>query len=140
MNIDYKNFKKDLNSTIRIYLDEYDFFEVLQKESEFEKIYMNNYWSIKISMLSLFPHISVSFSFYSLTGEYCKPNILVDFLKIDKIELSDHFSEFSRREKDINDYKTQMMYVCECIDRFYKPLLNGQKKYSDYLKFEDQYK
>jgi hypothetical protein len=138
MNIDYDTFQIDIDKTITPLLEKYGFTEK-KISNTYEKLFQKDYWIIEISMLKLFPYISVSFSFLnSETKDAYKNEILEKILEINQEELSSHYTDFKSRIGFENYFK-EMIYVCETLEKFYKPILNGEltkQVYDNFLKNE----
>ncbi|WP_440881124.1 hypothetical protein [Tenacibaculum sp. C7A-26P2] len=135
MNIDYDLFQIDIDKTITPLMDEYGFIEK-KGANTFEKLYQNGIWMIEISMTKLFPYVSVSYTFFdSETNQACKNEIIEKILGIKKEDLLSHYKDFKSRI-GFESYYKEMMYVCESLEKFYKPILTGEFTCEDYKKFE----
>lgn len=76
MMIKYLGFNDDSELILGEYLKNFSFIEIGYSTDEFYKIYENDYWKIKISMLFDFPFIGVSFEFLSKSNETISNSIL----------------------------------------------------------------
>jgi hypothetical protein len=134
LDIDYLDFEKDIKATIEHYLLQNDFTEANTDNQPFTKNYVSKHWCIEISMINYFPHISPSFKFSNLSGEHCLPGTLNKLLKIEQNEVMTHYNDFKKR-CGFDTQKIKMVYICEMLELFYKPLIIGSVVFADYQDF-----
>ncbi|MCB6089434.1 hypothetical protein [Flavobacterium psychrophilum] len=125
MNLDYKKFKEDCKYIIDPFLEKYGYFYDEKRSEDYINFYSNYKNFIEISMLDNFPHIGVSWSFFSNDLKYIKPNLIENKLNIDMEEDMNFYKEF-KLKNDINSYSSQMWYIIAVLEKFYKPILIGE--------------
>ncbi len=133
--LDYKTFKKDCKQIIEPVVEKYSYVHDDKKSEDYINYYFNGNGCIEVSMLENFPHIGVSINYLTLSGESIKPSVLNKYLQINQVEKSNFYKEF-KSKFDLNDYANEMHYAVAIMEKFYKPILNGEIKLEDILKNE----
>ncbi len=134
MNIGYYSFEEDCSLILGNFLSKYEFMEI-KGEEEYTKYYKNYSWIVKISMISNFPYIGVSIDFSNTNGESTKISILNKALKIDEEKELSHYNEF-KSNHEMTNYRNEMIYVKEVLEKFYYPILDGSFSYDDYRNYQ----
>lgn len=141
MNLDigYYSFYEDCSEIFTPFLAKFGFFEIEQmgQDDDYTKHYRSEYWVLEISMLFSFPYIGVGFLFMSLTMEITRPSILKAMIPVDGKAVTNFYNQFST-ENDLTDYRKQMIFESEILNKFYKKLLTGEITFNDYQIFLDK--
>ena len=132
--IGYDTFFKDCDEVFKDFLAGYGFEDIGGDEEDYEKFYKSKFWILEINMLCNFPWIGVSCNFLGLSKEYTKPNLIDNYIK--KAVSVESFTNPFESRINKNDYKGEMLYERENLEKFYKPILTGEFTYEDYKKFE----
>ncbi|MBS7253175.1 hypothetical protein [Flavobacterium branchiicola] len=136
--IDYNNFESDCHEVFGKYLLKFNFKEIHFEELELEKTYENEFWKIKISMISDFPHIGVSFEFMSKDDHHMTNSLLEKLIKVDRKKTREIYDKLFNKDyykKSGNEqYKIEMSFCVELLELSYIPLMNGSFTYNDYKK------
>ncbi len=139
LDIGYYSFYEDCSEIFTPFLAKFGFFEIEQigQDDDYTKHYRSEYWVLEISMLFSFPYIGVGFLFLNLMMETAWPRILRTMIPVDGKAVTNFYNQFSK-DNDLTDYRNQMIFEVEILNRFYKKVLMGEITFKDYQIFLDK--